>query len=85
MPTKKSKQSKQSTANIKPKKPDYLIGYMCKTDYDYELGHALGGSRIFPDAHDCLQEMECIKARKYNCGMVRVKVYLDEVLIEGDN
>jgi len=52
------------------------VGYMCKVDYDWELGEALGGSVVYPSIKD-LQRKE--KAHDH-CGIVKVKVTLEEVV-----
>jgi hypothetical protein len=45
-------------------------GYMCSTDYDWELGNALGGSRVFPSIEDMKDHCSCWKG----CGIVEVEV-----------
>ena len=50
-------------------------GYMCKVDFDYELGHALGGACIYPDIEDLIENRNCRK----QCGIVKVRVTLEEI------
>lgn len=53
-------------------------GFMCKVDFDHELGEALGGNRVFPDEADCEKDRGCIDT----CGMVEVEVRLKRVVRE---
>ena len=43
-----------------------IIGYMCLTDFEYELGNATGGNVIYPTASEAL----C----KGSCGVVEVEI-----------
>ncbi len=52
-------------------------GYMCKIDYDYEIGSALGGNKIYPSIKDLARHHTCASS----CGIVRVSIELDEVLM----
>jgi hypothetical protein len=54
-------------------------GFMCKVDWDYELGQALGGNTIYPSKADLLANHNCAE-----CGMVEVQVLLKEVVQESD-
>jgi len=54
-------------------------GYMCKVDWDHELGSALGGNRIYPSAKNCIEDRGCIN----ECGMVEVEVRLRRVVRRG--
>lgn len=45
-------------------------GYMCKTDYENELGQASGGNTIFPSIEDAREHLKCWK----DCGLVEVDV-----------
>lgn len=53
-------------------------GFMCKVDFDHELGNALGGNRVFADEADCEKDRECVDT----CGMVEVEVRLKRVVKE---
>ncbi len=57
-------------------KKDYKVGYMDKTDYDWELSEASGGNVIYPSIKDLKAHRECYK----ECGIVRVKVFFDKVI-----
>lgn len=57
-----------------------VIGYMCMTDFEFELGAALGGNEIFPSEADCERECRCIKG----CGMVQVAVEFVRIVRLGD-
>lgn len=54
-------------------------GFMCLTDYEYELGAAMGGNRIFPSLEDARAHLKCHRG----CGIVRVRVIGIEVVQEG--
>lgn len=51
-------------------------GYMCKTDFDYELGNAVGGTTIYPSENDLRRHRKCVDG----CGIVKVEVRLVEVV-----
>jgi hypothetical protein len=53
--------------------------YCCKIDFVHEIGEALGGNKLFPSVKDLLENHKCAK----HCGIVRVKVTIDEVVTEG--
>jgi hypothetical protein len=55
---------------------EYL--YMCKTDYDYELGNAAGGVPVYSSLADLKEQRSCVR----ECGIVKVKVTLVEVVEE---
>jgi len=57
-----------------------IIGYMCKIDYDYELGNALGGTKVYSSIEDLVENHECADDE---CGIVEVKVDLSEIIKEG--
>lgn len=70
------KQSRKLWAEAN-KKHEY--GYMCKVDFDHELGCALGGNTIYPSLKD-------LKKHHSEChfGSVKVKVSLEEVIRDED-
>ena len=55
-------------------------GFMCKVDFDHELGEAVGGNTIYGDEEDCRKNRRCIDT----CGMVEVEVRLKRVVQEED-
>jgi len=57
-----------------------VIGYMDKVDFDYELGGAKGGNRIFPSVKDLEENKKCVKS----CGIVEVEVRLRRVIRESN-
>lgn len=65
---------------VKIKSKQFEYGYMDKTDFEHEVGAALGGNRIFPSIADLVANKKCVTS----CGIVRVKVELDEVLLGSD-
>jgi len=58
---------------------EYVIGYMCKVNWDYEIGNASGGNRIYPSLEDLKRCTKCWKG----CGIVEVKVFFSKVIEEG--
>ena len=59
---------------------DYIMtkmyGYMCKTDFNYELGEALGGTEIYCSIEDIKRCRPCAE----QCGIVKVEIKI----VEGD-
>jgi hypothetical protein len=49
-------------------KPRY--GYIDATDWDHELGEAMGGTKIYCSKEDILRERSCVK----ECGIIKVKI-----------
>lgn len=56
-----------------------VLGFMCRTDFDHELGEAADGVRVYPSAATLREHRPCVT----ECGMVRVRVVLDAVIDEG--
>lgn len=48
------------------------IGYMCSTDYDYELENASGGVKIYSSVRDLKNHKTCWE----DCGIVEVEITL---------
>lgn len=63
------------------KKRAKKIGYMDKTDFDHELGNALGGNEIYRSIEDLKRHKRCAT----ECGIVKVEVTLLEVVQESTN
>lgn len=57
--------------------------YMCKTDYDHELGAASDGVRVYPSIK-ALNEHETCTQDGNGCGVVAVSVELVKVEKESD-
>jgi hypothetical protein len=55
-----------------------VIGYMCKVDYECELGAAAGGNVVYPTVEDLKERRRCVD----ECGIVKVAVSLVEVVQE---
>lgn len=55
---------------------DTVYGYMCKVDFECELGGAEGGNRIFADPEDCRRCRPCVS----QCGMVKVAIRAIEIV-----
>jgi len=49
------------------------IGYMCKTDYEHELGSAVGGVIVYSSIEDLKEHKKCWQ----DCGIVEVLVELN--------
>lgn len=47
-----------------------VIGYMCLTDFEYELGDACGGNPVYPSIEDLRASRRCVDS----CGIVEVEV-----------
>lgn len=54
-------------------------GYMCQTDWNWELGEARGGTEIYASVEDCKRSRRCVE----QCGIVKVKIDLVEVVESG--
>lgn len=59
--------------------PGTRRGFMCKIDFDYELGNATGGSRVYSSVSDLLREHDCA----HECGIVEVEVRLAKIIEKG--
>ncbi len=56
--------------------PGPRYGYMCKTDFDYELGEAMYGTKIYPSEEDLRRNYSCVE----ECGIVKVKVIFQKTI-----
>lgn len=56
-----------------------VIGYMCRIDFECELGVALGGNTIYPDIEDCREKRKCTDI----CGIVEVEVRCRRIVHAG--
>lgn len=54
------------------------VGYMCKTDFTWEVGEAIGGNTIYPSIEDLKENRKCWE----ECGIVKVKILIEEVVAE---
>lgn len=50
--------------------------YMCKTDYEFELGYAAGGNTLYPSIEDLKKCKPCVES----CGIVAVRVEYVETI-----
>lgn len=55
-----------------------MIGYMCKTDFDYHLTGDSRGTLVYACREDLEKDRECVK----QCGIVEVEVKLMKVAQE---
>jgi hypothetical protein len=53
--------------------------FMCKTDFEYELGEAAGGNTVFPSLEDAKANLKCWQ----QCGIVEVKVEFVKTVEKG--
>lgn len=60
--------------------PDRTVvyGYMCNTDWEYELGMASDGNRVFPSIEDLREHYNCVDS----CGIVKVAIVAIEQITE---
>ena len=58
--------------------PDEVY-YMCKTDFEYELGYAAGGNSVYSSVEDLKRCRPCVE----HCGIVAVKVEYAYTVEEG--
>lgn len=56
-----------------------VTGYMCKVDFDYELGCASGGNIVYPSEKNLREHRKCVN----ECGIVEVRVQFVRVIQEG--
>jgi hypothetical protein len=54
----------------KIKKIFAVPGWMCKMDFDYELGQAYGGTTVHPSLEDLKDRRKCVE----HCGTQQVRV-----------
>lgn len=52
------------------------IGFMCRTDYEYELENATGGVDIYSSVNDLKNHKKCWE----DCGIVKVEITFKEEL-----
>lgn len=57
-----------------------FIGFMCKTDFDYEMRGASDGARIYPSESGLRRERKCVD----QCGVVAVRVTLERLVQDED-
>ncbi len=55
---------------------DVKFGYMCKTEFDWEVGEALGASRVYSTVEELKEKRKCTQ----NCGIVKVSISVVEVI-----
>ena len=56
-----------------------VVGFMCKTDWEFEIGGAADGSKVYPDMESVKKCCGCWKG----CGIVKVAVECIETVLEG--
>jgi hypothetical protein len=55
---------------VKKAKPQSIIGYMCGVDYEFELGEASDGNKVYPDVASLKAHRKCVDED----GIVQVEV-----------
>lgn len=56
-----------------------VVGYMCRTDWECELGMASGGNVIFPSVDNIKKHLRCASS----CGIVEVEVRFRRIVEAG--
>lgn len=56
-----------------------ITGFMCKVDWECELGNASGGNTVFPSEADAKKHLKCWEG----CGLVEVRVTYIRTVVEG--
>lgn len=56
----------------------FVLGYMCLTDFEFELGGASGGTVVHPSIDDVKRCRPCV----HECGIMEVRVYGSRVVQE---
>lgn len=67
------------TKSSTPDEKELSGGFMCRTDFEEELGCAEGGNTVYPSLENLKQHRQCVA----ECGIVRVSVNLEEVIEPG--
>lgn len=57
------------------------VGYMCRVDFEDELGYAAGGVRVHPSIKDIKHNRKCVGG----CGIVEVEVRFRRIVEPGTN
>ena len=57
-----------------------VLGYMCLTDFECELGCAMGGNHVYPSEADLRRNATCLD----QCGIAKVRVIGVEVIQESN-
>lgn len=58
---------------------DEKIGFMCRTSWDEHVSHDPKGTKIYPSISALKADRKCSD----ECGVVRVKIVVDEVVSVG--
>lgn len=58
-------------------KSDSVVGYMCLTDFEFELGSASGGNSVYPSVSDIKAMRRCVAS----CGIVEVEVRFRRIIL----
>lgn len=56
-----------------------VIGYMCRIDWECEIGASMRGTRIYPSLEDLRRERSCVA----DCGIVEVEVRIKRLVEKG--
>lgn len=56
-----------------------VVGYMCRIDWEYEIGAACGGNRVYGSVDDLKREHNCAS----DCGIVEVEVHFRRIVEPG--
>lgn len=59
-------------------------GYMCATDFDFELGVNMTGPDTYPKIYPSLEEIKRHRKCVEECGIVKVKIEFMETVEKGE-
>lgn len=76
---KKPQQANEAASNPRLDGDDSVIGYMCRIDWECEIGQASDGNKIYPSIDDLKRHHDCAE----QCGIVEVQVSLLRIVEPG--
>ena len=59
---------------------DTKFGYMCKTEFDWEIGETTGAYGIYATVEELKDKCKCVKS----CGIIKVAISFVEVIKQED-
>jgi len=55
---------------------DVKFGYMCKTEFDWEIGETTGIYGIYPSIEELKEKRKCVES----CGIIKVTISFVEIV-----